>query len=391
MIQRPLPYGRQNVTDEDIEAVCSVLRSDWLTQGPRVQELEERLSQRFGAFHTTVVSNGTAALHLTALGLNWKPGDIVLTTPITFLASANCILYAGATPGFVDIDPVSYTLDPEKLEVQIRDLHSAGKSVKAVVAVDYAGHPCDWEGLRYLANRYEFQLVDDACHAIGATYQSVSLSACSYADAVIFSFHPVKHITSGEGGAILTNDQELDKRIKRLRMHGMTKDPLIMEETEEGPWYYEMHELGFNYRITDFQCTLALSQLKRLDWNISQRQSIADFYNQKFAGNERLSPPFVASNVSHAWHLYPLKFHFDQMSINKKELFQQLRTKNICVQVHYIPVHLQPYYRKNYGFKKGDFPHAEEFYQKEVSLPMFPNLSKKDMKYVADCVLELIA
>ncbi len=382
-------YGKQNIDVADIEAVVEVLKSDWLTQGPAVSRFEEALAEKFGAKYVSVVSNGTAALHLTALALGWQPGDVVLTTPMTFLASANCILYAGATPDFVDIDESTYTISPEKLEQKLKELQAEGKNVKAVVAVDYAGHPCDWQRLRELADTYGFQLVNDNCHALGAEYRNDLQYAVKYADAVVQSFHPVKHITTGEGGAVLTNNGEIDKNIKILRTHGMTKDEKILENND-GPWYYEMHRLGFNYRITDFQCAMGVTQLNKLDRFVKRRREIAGFYNEAFGGDERFIIPPVAAKVKHAYHLYPLQINFGNVNTDKKELFAKLRERNIYGQVHYIPVHLQPYYRKKFGFGKGDFPVAEKFYEREISIPMYPSLTVEDLIYITKVFKELV-
>ncbi|MHC4215477.1 MAG: UDP-4-amino-4,6-dideoxy-N-acetyl-beta-L-altrosamine transaminase, partial [Planctomycetota bacterium] len=359
----PISYGRQSVDNSDIQCVVEVLNSDWLTQGPNVVDFEGALCQKFGSQYASVLSSGTAALHLAGLALGWKTGDIVLTTPITFLASANCILYAGATPDFVDIGRCSYTIDIEKLETKLKEYDTRGQKVKAVVAVDYAGRPCDWYSLRQLADKYEFQLVDDACHAIGAMYKNSPIGSSRYADVTVFSFHPVKHITTGEGGAVLTDSMQLDKKIKMLRMHGITKDEKLLE-SNDGPWYYEMHELGFNYRITDIQCALGLSQLKKLDQFIERRRQIAAYYDDCFAKDDRFIVPAKICESEHAYHLYPLQINFDDASVAKDVFFQQMRQRNIFCQVHYIPVHLQPYYRTNFGFAEGDFPVSEEFYKR---------------------------
>jgi len=384
-----IPYGRHTITEQDIASVCSVLRSDWLTQGAKVTEFEQNLCHKFGSQYATVVSSGTAALHLASLALGWQESDIVLTSPLTFLASANCILYAGATPDFVDIDLVSYTIDPNQLETKVKLLRSQGKRPKAIVAVDYAGHPCDWEALREIADQYELQLVDDACHALGAIYKGQPLGSCKYADVTVFSFHPVKHITTGEGGAVLTNDRAVDKHIKLLRSHGVIKSSKKPQKNEE-PWYYEMQELGFNYRVTDFQCALGVSQLKRLDEFIKKRQYIATYYNERFAQITQVICPNVSPDISHAWHLYPLQIDFDSIGLDKPKFFQSMKEKNIGVQVHYIPVHMQPYYQREFSFKNGDFPAAESFYVKEVSLPVYPSLKFKEMEYVANHVIEFM-
>ncbi len=374
-------YGKQVVEQDDIDAVIRVLQSDWLTQGPAVTQFESALCEKFGCQHAAVVSNGTAALHLAALALGWKPGDVVISAPITFLASTNCAVYTGATPDFVDVDPCFYTIDLDQLEQKIQRYKRAGKHIKAVVAVDFAGQPCDWQTLRDLADRYEFQLVDDACHALGAKYRGEHVCAATYADAVICSFHPVKHITSGEGGAVLTNDAELDARIKMFRSHGATRDGALMEKNE-GPWYYEMIELGYNYRITDLQCALGVNQLEKLDRFLARRREIAAFYDDAFSQAKYFTTPAVDEDVAHAYHIYPLQIDFEALGINKAEFFGQLRETGIIGQVHYIPVHLQPYYRDTFGFKSGDFPVAEAFYKNEISIPIYPRLEMEDLQYI---------
>lgn len=382
-------YGKQTIEEEDIKAVVETLKSDWMTQGPTIKKFEDALLSKFGGSYCSAVSNGTAGLHLIALALGWKEGDIVLTVPITFLASANCILYAGAQPDFVDIDPVTYTIDIRKLEEKLLDYKKQGKNVKAVVAVDYAGNTCDWQTLRELAGKYEFQLVNDNCHALGAEYLGDPQYAQKYADAVNLSFHPVKHITTGEGGAIITNNQELDSGIKILRTHGMTKDENLLEKND-GPWYYEMQMLGFNYRITDFQCALGITQLSRLDSFVKRRREIAAYYDKAFGGNELLVTPAQAPGSAHAYHLYSLRIKFGMLKRDKKEVFSRLREKNILGQVHYIPVHLQPYYRDNFGFKKGDYPVSENFYEEEISIPMYPRLDDGDLEYISNTIIDIV-
>jgi UDP-4-amino-4,6-dideoxy-N-acetyl-beta-L-altrosamine transaminase len=382
-------YGRQTIDDSDISAVVEALKSDWLTQGPTVSHFERVLCEKFGSRFASVVANGTAGLHLIALGLGWKKDDIIITSPITFLASANCAIYTGAVPDFVDIDASSYTIDPNKLEDKLKYYSGINKKIKAVVAVDFAGHPCDWTALRMLKEKYEFQLVNDFCHALGAEYINDFQYAHKFADAVNLSFHPVKHITTGEGGAILTNDELLDKRIKTLRTHGMTKDETVLEKND-GPWYYEMHEVGYNYRITDFQCALGISQLKNLGLFTKNRRQIADYYNENFKNDGRLIPVTVSSNVKHAYHLYPLLIKFDELKISKKDFFIKLKLHGIIGQVHYVPVHLQPFYRKNFGFTKGDYPIAEKYYEREISIPMYPKLSGDDLEYIIKIFFQLL-
>lgn len=382
-------YGKQTIDEDDINAVVDALKSDWMTQGPTIQRFEKALSEKFGSEFASVAANGTACLHLIALGLGWKKDDIVITSPITFLASANCAIYAGAKVDFADIDSASYTIDPEKLEDKLKFYASQNKKVKAVVAVDYAGHPCDWDTLKTLKEKYNFQLVNDYCHALGAEYNNDIQYAAKYADAVNLSFHPVKHITTGEGGAVLTNDEILDKKIKTFRTHGMTKDETILEKND-GPWYYEMQDVGFNYRITDLQCALGISQLSKLDKFVERRREIAKYYDAIFSTNDYFSHPHVSGNVKHAYHLYPLQIKFERLKISKKEFFAILKKQRIIGQVHYIPVHLQPFYRKNFGFKPGDFPVAEKFYEQEISIPMYPALTNEDLEYIAGTIIETV-
>jgi UDP-4-amino-4,6-dideoxy-N-acetyl-beta-L-altrosamine transaminase len=376
-----ISYGKQSIDQSDIDTVIDILRGDWLTQGPSVEIFENDLKAYFGADYSCVVSSGTSALHLSGLALDWNPGDVIITSPITFLASVNCIVYAGATPDFVDIDPTYYTIDPNRLEDKIKSYSSKGKKVKAVIGVDYAGHPCDWKALRSIADKYELQLINDNCHAMGASFLSDIQYAVKYADVVIQSYHPVKHITTGEGGAVLTNISEIDSKVRTLRSHGITKDMSILEKTD-GPWYYEMHELGYNYRITDFQCALGSNQLKKLDKFVAKRRQIADQYDALFKNNKLLTIPKAQINANHSYHLYPLIIDFEKAQLNKNYFFEKLTSHGINLQVHYIPVHLQPYYRKKYSFKIGDFPNAEKFYEQEISLPVYPSLSKEDQKEV---------
>lgn len=388
-ITKTFYYGKQTIDSSDIKSVAKILPSQFITQGPVSQKFEQELCNYFGAEYASVAANGTAALHLIALGLEWKKEDLIITSPITFLSSANCAVFVGASVDFSDIDRKSYTIDPNKLEEKIKYYRKRNKKVKAVVAVDFAGHPCDWEALLSLKNKYDFQLVNDFCHAPGAEYNNDIQYAVKYADAVNLSFHPVKHITTGEGGAVLTNNKELDNRIKTLRTHGMTKDESVLEKND-GPWYYEMHEVGFNYRITDFQCALGINQLKKLNKFLLKRREIAKYYNHFFKGKEEFITPFTAENVKHAYHLYPLQIKFDELKIDKKEYYYRLKNLGVVFQVHYIPVHLQPFYRKNFGFKPGDFPVAEDFYKREVSVPIYPALTKSDLKKISQSIIKAL-
>ena len=384
-----ISYGKQSIDQSDIDSVVEILKSNWITQGPAVKKFEDELKNYFDSNHVCAVSNGTAALHLTGLSLGWQAGDIVLTSPITFLATANCIVYAGATPDFVDIDPITYIIDPNQVEDKIKFYQSQGKKVKAVIGIDFAGHPCDWKALRSIADKYDLQLVNDNCHSLGAAYLDDKQYAVKYADIVTQSYHPVKHITTGEGGAVLTNDPVIDEKVRRLRTHGMTKNPNLLEKND-GPWYYEMHEVGYNYRITDFQCALGSSQLKKLDSFIQKRREIAKQYDESFPNIDFLKIPKVQNAVEHSYHLYPLQIDFDKLTLIKSEFFEKMKGSDINLQVHYIPVHLQPFFKKNFGFNIGNFPISESFYQNEVSLPVYPDLSMDNVSILANNILEII-
>lgn len=384
-----ISYGKQSIDQSDIDALIEVLESDWLTQGPAVEKFENDLNNYFGSKYCCAVSNGTAALHLVGLALGWEPGDIIITTPITFLATVNCIVYSGAIPDFVDIDTKTYTLEPNQLEEKIKYYHLNGKKVKAVIGVDFAGHPCDWKTLREIADKYEIQLINDNCHALGASYYNDKKYAVKYADVVTQSYHPVKHITTGEGGSIITNKSLIDNKVKLLRTHGMEKNNNQLKNNED-PWYYEMHIPGYNYRVTDLQCALGSSQLKKLSKFVYARQQIASRYDKAFSNINSLIIPQSQDNILHAYHLYPLQIDFQRIGLSKSELFKKMKEFGINLQVHYIPVHLQPFYSKMYGFEKGDFPISEEFYEKEVSLPIYPNLKEGDVSKVINSLLELV-
>ncbi len=384
MITKPISYGRQHITDEDIAAVIETLKSDYLTQGPKIKEFEDKFAAYTGAKYNVLVSNGTAALHLAAMALDIKPGDKIITTPITFVASANGFRYCGAEVVFCDIDPENFLLDLNKLEEMLKA--SPKGTYKTVVPVDFAGYPFDVERLRALADEYGFAIVEDACHAPGGSFTDSKgmkhmVGDCAYADMTIFSYHPVKHIATGEGGSITTNRKDLYDKLALYRTHGITKDPEQLEKVDGG-WYYEMQELGYNYRITDFQAALGISQLSRLDWSIERRQVIAARYNEAFAGT-CITTPKVEGNVSHAYHLYVIQLE------NRKELYDYLRTQNIFAQVLYVPAHMMPYYRQ-FGWKQGDCPVAENYYAHCLALPMYPTLTDEEQEYVIEKVLDFI-
>jgi len=378
-------YGKQIIEDDDIAVVVETLKGDWLTQGPSVSKFEEVLSKQLGTKYCTVTANGTASLHLMAIGLGWQPNEVIITSPITFLASANCAMYVNSIPDFADINPITYTIDPLEVEKRLHFHKKKNRKVRAIVGVDFAGHPCDWSALKEIADLNNLQLINDHCHAIGSVYNGDSHFASKYADAVNLSFHPVKHLTSGEGGAIVTRHEWLDKKVKILRTHGMTKDPALLSRYD-GLWYYEMVELGFNYRITDFQCALGVSQLAKLNRFLDARKKIAMYYDKAFSSDHRFVIPEVQQGCTHAYHIYALRIKFSELKISKKIFFERLRSKRIFCQVHYIPVHLQPYYRTHFGFNEGDYPIAEQFYSEEVSIPCYPGLSETDLEYIVETI-----
>lgn len=380
MINRPISYGRQYISEEDVLAVVETLQSDYLTQGPKISEFEKDFATYCGSHYACMVSNGTAALHLCAMALGIKPGDKVITSPITFVASANGFRYEGAEIVFCDIDSQTYCLDLNKLEMLLKA--SPKGTYKAVVPVDFAGYPIDEERLRRLADEYEFSIVVDACHAPGGSFidsngNKQMVGNCKFADLTVFSFHPVKHIATGEGGAITTNKKELYDKVALYRTHGITKNPDSLTKNDGG-WYYEMQELGYNYRITDIQATLGISQLRRLDWSIQRRNEIAQKYDDSFK-NLPIKTPFRNKNIRHAFHLYVIQVDADK----RKGLYDFLRENKIYSQVLYIPAHTMPYY-KSLGWKEGDFPVAEDYYSKCLALPMFPSLTEEEQEYVIE-------
>ncbi|NOZ33898.1 MAG: UDP-4-amino-4,6-dideoxy-N-acetyl-beta-L-altrosamine transaminase [Chlorobi bacterium] len=380
---KSISYGRQNITNEDIDEVVKVLKSDFLTQGPKVKEFEENFAQYIGAKYAVAVTNGTDALHLCNLALNVKPGDKVISSPITFVASANSVLYCGGEVDFSDIDEKTYTLDLNKLEQKLKN--SPKGTYSGIIPVDLAGYPVDVEKLRKIAEKYNLWITEDACHAPGAYFtdskkQKQYCGNGAYSDLQIFSFHPVKHIATGEGGMVTTNNEKLYKKLKLLSSHGITKDTDILEENHGG-WYYEMQELGYNYRLSDMNCALGISQLKRAGENVKKRNKIAEKYNEAFKDIEQIKIPFVADDVYHAYHLFIIRIK------KRKELYNFLKESNIFTQVHYIPVHLQPYYKK-FGWRKGDFPVAEAYYESALSLPMYPTLTDDEQNYVIDKISE---
>ena len=385
-IQGTLPYGRHCLSDQDIQAVVDVLRSDRITQGTMVDRFEEALAAYCGSTYAVAVSSGTAALHLACLATGLGPGKDLITSPITFVASANCALFCGGTPGFVDIDPRTYNLDPDRLEAS---LASDERGPGIVVPVHFAGQPCDMVRISAIARKHGWMVIEDACHALGATWRDSEgvqhrVGSCSHSDAAVFSFHPVKHMTTGEGGAVLTNDPTFRDRLLSLRSHGITRDPGQMMK-DDGPWYYEMQDLGYNYRITDFQCALGLNQLTKVEDWVLRRREIASQYDHAFGDIDEVVTPFQASSTDSAYHLYVLQTTGLQEK-NRREVFESLRARGIGTQVHYIPVHLHPFYAKNFGFAEGDFPKAEAYYRRCFSLPIYPAMADEDVHRVVDAV-----
>lgn len=367
-----IPYGRQCIEEDDIEAVVEVLRSDYVTTGPAVAEFEKAVAEYTGAKYAVAVSNGTAALHVACLAAGIKEGDEVITTPITFAASANCALYCGATPVFVDIDPDTYNIDPAKIEEKITS------KTKAVIAVHFTGQPCKMDEIHAIARKYNLLVIEDAAHALGADYKGRKVGNIS--DMTTFSFHPVKHITTGEGGMVTTNSKELYDRLVLFRSHGITRNERFLEKNEGG-WYYEQMDLGYNYRITDIQCALGISQMKKLDRFVERRREIAKRYEEAFAGIKEIQTPKQEAGCHNSWHLYVIQV----LEKDRKEVFETLRNKNIGVNVHYIPVYKHPYYQKN-GYEKVCCKNAEEYYANAISIPMYPLLSKEEQDYVIETI-----
>ena len=377
----PIPYGKQNITQDDIDAVIEALKSDFLTQGPKITEFENAFAKYIGCKYAVAVTNGTSALHLCSMALNVNNKTNVITTPITFVASANCVRYCGGNVYFADIDPETYLLDINKVAELI-----ASKPIgffSGIILVDFAGRPVNLEQYRKLADQNNMWIVEDACHAPGGYFidsQGINQDCGNgkYANLAIFSFHPVKHIACGEGGMVTTNDENLYKRLLLLRTHGITKDPLLLQENHGG-WYYEMQELGYNYRLTDFQAALGLSQLQRADKGLNRRKEIAKVYFEALKNQTQIlgQSGIVAG---HAYHLYIIRIE------KRKALYEFLRSKDIFSQVHYIPVHLQPYY-KTFGYKKGDYLIAENYYDECLSLPMYPTLTEKEQLYVINTII----
>jgi len=375
-----IPYGRQFIDEDDIRAVVEVLRSDWLTTGPKVAEFEQLFAKRVGTGEAVAVSSGTAALHAAMYALEIAAGDEVIVPAMTFAASANCVVYQGATPVFADVESQTLLIDPARVKDRITS------RTKAIIAVDYAGHPADYDGLQAIANDHGIALVADACHALGAFYKSRPVG--SLADLSTFSFHPVKHITTAEGGMITTDDPHLAQKMRVFRNHGITSDHRQREA--QGSWFYEMVDLGYNYRLTDVQCALGISQLRKLSTWIDRRQAIARRYNQFFSRLPAVTPLAVKEYVRNAYHLYVIKIDFEALERSRENLFTELRAQGIGVNVHYIPIHFHSFYQTNFGTKPGLCPVAEAAYEQILSLPMHPGMSDEDVGTVCNTVQNVI-
>lgn len=373
-----LPYSHQWIDEEDIKSIVEVLKSDWITQGPKIKEFEEAIAKFTGAKYAVALSSGTAALHAACFAADITAGDKVITSPITFAASSNCILYLGGKPVFADVKEDTYNIDPEEIKKKITN------KTKAIIPVDFAGQPANLDETYEIAKEHNLIVIEDASHALGAEYKGKKIGSLS--DLTVFSFHPVKNITTGEGGIVTTNNKGFYEKLLMFRTHGITKNKAKLIKNE-GSWYYEMQELGYNYRITDFQCALGICQLKKLDKFIKRRREIVKRYDEAFENIEEIITPYEKPNVKSAWHIYVVRLKLDKLKATRKEIFEALRAENIGVHVHYIPVYYHPYYQK-LGYQKGLCPKAERYYEEAITLPLFPKMSDKDVEDVIKGVKE---
>ena len=383
-----IPYGKQDISAEDIAAVSEVLRSDFLTQGPVVPRFEEAVAEAAKAKYGVAVNSATSALHIACLALGVGPGDRVWTSPVTFVASANCALYCGADISFVDIDPDTYNLCPKALEQKLIVANDEGTLPKVIIPVHLTGQSCDMEAIAALARQYDIRVIEDASHAIGAGYAGDAVGSCRFSDITVFSFHPVKIVTTAEGGVAVTNNLQLAERMQRLRSHGITRDPELMTKAPDGAWYYQQIELGFNYRMTEMQAALGLSQMQRLSLFVKRRRGLAKRYNELLSDLPVTLPQQLADSAS-SWHLYIVRFHLEKIEKTHSQIFDECRAAGIGVNLHYIPIHLQPYY-SDLGFKQGDYPAAEAYYANAISIPLFHSMTDAQQDEVVRVVKEIV-
>jgi UDP-4-amino-4,6-dideoxy-N-acetyl-beta-L-altrosamine transaminase len=386
---RIIPYARQSVSEQDIQAVVDVLRSDWLTQGPATERFEKTVTDYCGCRYAVAVNSGTSALHIACLAAGLGKGDTFWTSPNTFVASANCGLYCCASVDFVDIDPRTYNMSVEELTKKLDKAKREDKLPKVLIPVHFSGQSCQMREISELAGRHGFIVIEDATHAIGGKYRNTRIGSCAFSDMTVLSFHPVKIVTTGEGGIVLTNREELYRKLVCLRSHGITRDAEFMQGESDGPWYYQQVELGFNYRMTDIQAALGCSQLSRIAEFISRRHLLVERYNASFANLPVILPWQHPDNYS-AWHLYVLRLKRNEIGKTRRYVFEALRACGIGVHVHYIPVHTQPFFRQ-LGFNPGDFPEAERYYEEAITLPLFPGLSEKEQDFVIEAVCKCLA
>lgn len=385
---KPIPYGRQDISQEDILAVQEVLNSDWLTQGPTIEKFEEVVAEYCGAKYAVAVTSATAALHISCLALGLGINDVLWTTPNTFVASANCGRYCGAKVDFVDIDPKTYNMSVTALEEKLELAKQNGKLPNVLIPVHFSGQSCEMERIAELSKIYGFKIIEDASHALGGSYKDTQIGSCKYSELTVFSFHPVKIITTGEGGMILTNQRDLYRKLMQLRSHGVTRDNDLIQKSPEGLWHYQQIELGYNYRLTDIQAALGVSQMSRLDKFVARRNMLADRYD-KALNDLPILLPWQRPEVYSTYHLYVIQLKLAELVKSRKEVFDELRSAGINVNVHYIPVHTQPYYQ-SLGFNEGDFPQAEKYYAGAITLPLHYGLTEKDQDYVINKVKEVV-